>query len=106
MDTPIASVEINAIARDGERFVVSLKIGMPYRRDEDIWSCPISLAPLYARLADQSGADAFQALCLASRLAVTLLEHFRDEGGQLIYPDGTQFALDAYLGGAGRATDA
>ena len=60
----------------------------------------------YSRLADQAGADAFQALCLASRLAVTLLSHFQDQGGKLVNGDGTAFALDAYLGKADRSNDA
>ena len=108
MDAPVASVDvdIDAIGRNGETFVVSLRIGVPYRKDEDVWSCPVSLTPLYSGLRDQSGADAFQALCLASRLAVTLLTHFRDDGGQLVNRDGTPFALDAYLGTTDRSKDA
>ena len=99
MSAPIASVAIRAIGKDGERFDISLQIGAPYQRSELLgeWSCPVSLEPLYPQLRDQTGSDAFQALCLAIRLAFTLLTHFKAGGGKLLCSDGTEFPIDAYL---------
>jgi len=94
----IANSELVGVRATGERIKISLRIGEPYERggETPYWSCPISLEPLYSELADQAGVDSFQALCLASRLAITLLAGFKDDGGMLFFPDGTEFPLDSY----------
>src|SRR5450432_726756 len=100
MPTAIASVDISAVAKDGERFNISLQIGAPYQRPDfpDEWSCSVSLKPLHPRLSDQTGSDAFQALCLAIRLAMGLLTQFKSDGGKLLCSDGDDFPLEAYFG--------
>ena len=99
MSPIVASSELIGVRVNGERFTISVRIGQPYERADEAayWSCPISLEPLYSKLADQSGVDSFQALCLASRLAITLLAGFKADGGSLFNPDGTEFPLDAYV---------
>jgi hypothetical protein len=98
MSPVVASSELIGVRANGERFTISLQIGQPYERPGEIahWSCPVSLEPLYPKLADQSGVDSFQALCLASRLAITLLAGFKADGGSLLNSDGTEFPLEAY----------
>jgi hypothetical protein len=98
--TPIASVEISALAKDGGRFNISLQIGAPYQRSDfpDEWSCSVSLTPLHSHLRDRTGSDAFQAICLAVRFAIALLTQFKADGGKLLCSDGGEFPLEAYLG--------
>lgn len=74
--------------RPGEEpFQITIEIGTPYRRDIDVesWACPVSVSPLYKKLADMQGVDSLQALCEAIALARSLLEGFREEGGALSY---------------------
>jgi hypothetical protein len=98
MSPIVASSELIGVRANGERFTILLRIGQPYERagETTYWSCPVSLQPLYPNLADQSGVDFFQALCLASRLAITLLGGFKEDGRALLNSDGTEFPLEAY----------
>lgn len=95
----IASAELFA-ERPGEpRFPLRIEIGPPYRDviARDLWRCPVRIAPLHPRLPDIAGADAFQALCLATRLVVTLLGEFKKSGARLLNDDGSDFPLEAYM---------
>jgi hypothetical protein len=58
--------------QNGSRFEIVIEIGQPYRCSDspEEWACPIALRGLYAELRDMHGGDAFQALCLAVRLAL------------------------------------
>jgi hypothetical protein len=42
---------------NGKRTLVTLRIGRPYRSGDIDWACPVALAGLYKRLADQHGID-------------------------------------------------
>jgi hypothetical protein len=98
MDDVIAGDDIIGVRASGERITIKLRLGRPYRKDTDpeTWACPVSLEPLYSRLADIVGDSSFQSLCLASRLALYLLAGFKEDGGRLLCDDGTEFPLDAY----------
>jgi hypothetical protein len=78
---------------DGTQVDIEIQIGTPYRDGED-WACPVSITPLYDRLADIHGIDSFQAVSLALRLVHRLLENFKEKGGTLSYPEGDEFVLD------------
>jgi hypothetical protein len=95
----IAQLKLTGVRRDGEQFPVTVQIGRPYLSGEDpeSWSCPVSVEPLYSDLADMVGIDSLHSLVLACRLASTLLQGFRAEGGRLLYPDATEFDL-SYFG--------
>ena len=99
MRAPIASLEAIAVNRDGTRFPLKVKIGTPYRskREPDTWRCSVSVDPLHKSLRDIAGGDAFQALCLASRMAVDLLRTFVESGGRLTYDGENDLPLDAYI---------
>src|SRR5262245_16964356 len=101
-DDPIAVTALIAETADRGRFPLRVEFGRPYlrSRDPDVWACPVSVFPIHERLADVAGGDSLQALCLASRLAVSLLEAFVASGGQLRNDDGTAFSTDV-LGFAG-----
>jgi hypothetical protein len=98
MNEVIASDDIIGVRASGERVMIQLRVGRPYRKDSDpeTWACPVSLDPLYPRLSDLVGISSFQALCLANRLALYLLAGFREDGGRLLCEDGTEFPLEAY----------
>jgi hypothetical protein len=99
LSTPtVAEISIDAISPEGEAFVIELEIGTPYERGRDDWACPVALRGLYARLADPSGVDSFQALCMAISLAQDLLQAFRLKGGRLLM-ETEDFPLEAYAFG-------
>lgn len=99
----IAATTITGVTAAGEHIAISVTIGTPYREttDPEVWRCPVAVFPLYGRLADIAGNDSLQALCLATRLAFSLLHDFKSKGGRLLLAkeDGeeTEFPVDAYL---------
>ena len=99
MNAPIATLEAIAIDREGTRFPVKVEIGTPYlsKREPDTWRCAVSIEPLHKSLRDIAGGDAFQVLCLASRMAVDLLQSFVANGGRLTYDGDNDVPLDAYI---------
>jgi hypothetical protein len=99
MTDVIASAEMIGIRPTGEKISISLRIGRPYLSGSspETWACPVALEPLYRKLADITGTDSFHALCLASRLALTLLAGFKEDGGKLLFDDGTEVPVEAYL---------
>lgn len=96
-DEIIAELNIVGVKPNGDKIDITVKIGKPYPVAIDDWACPVALPQLYNRLPDMHGVDSFQALCLASNLAITLLRSFKEKGGKLIYEDGIEFPLEAYL---------
>jgi hypothetical protein len=100
MRAVIASSCWNAIAKDGDTFSMQLEIGLPYQvqgAEFEEWACPVSLTPLFGRLADIHGCDAVQALALAMGLARNLLQQFLQDGGRLLADDGSELTIDAIL---------
>ena len=96
MNTVVASTKLLA-QRPGEApFEVEVSIGTPYQVDEDEWACPVSVVPLFDKLHDAHGGCSFQALCLASALALDLLVGFKEQGGSLFITPGEEFPLEAY----------
>ncbi len=91
----VAGLSIDAVSADGDAFTIELEIGTPYQCDTGEWACPLALRGLHDRLSDARGIDPFQALCMASALALTHLQDFTINGGLL--PD---FQIDAYAFGA------
>jgi hypothetical protein len=85
--------------RNGTRFEVIVEIGQPYRCSDipEEWACLVALRGLYDKLADMHGGDALQALCLAVRLALSLLSAFKDEGGKILDRDGKDVSFESYV---------
>ena len=106
MSEPIARREFIGQAANGERFPIILEIGRPYQSgtSPETWSCAVSLDPLYPHLVDQVGSDSFQALILASNLAIALLFGFKDDGGRLLFKDGSEYPLEALVFAHSRKT--
>ncbi len=105
MNSVIATTKLLA-QRPGERpFELVVEIGAPYQIDQDEWACPVAVTPLYRQLHDAHGTCSFQALCLASALALDLLQGFKEKGGSLFITPGEEFPLEAYsFGIAARAS--
>ena len=100
MQAVIASSCWNAIAKDGETFSLQLDIGLPYQVqgvEFEEWACPVSLTPLFGRLADIHGCDAVHALALAMGLARNLIQLFLQDDGRLLADDGTEMSIDTIL---------
>ncbi len=98
MKEVLATTELFGESKDRGRFPIRVQIGRPYLSgtEPDTWACPVAIDPLYTHLRDIAGGDSFQALCLASRTAISLLESFVQSGGRLTHDDGTAYSLDAY----------
>ena len=98
MSDEIASAEMVGEGKDGKRFPILLTIGRPYmsHTNPETWSCPVAVHPLYTHVHDIAGADSFQALCLASRMAIGLLEGFVQSGGRLLHDDGSTYDLASF----------
>lgn len=60
------------------------------------WECSVSLAPLWEMPFVIYGDDSFQALCLASRHAVQMLDTFAEQGGLLKHPDGEPYEANVF----------
>jgi hypothetical protein len=98
----IARTELIGQRPGEEPFPIVIEIGRPYlrRNDPEEWGCPVSLIPLYKKLHDAVGVDAFQALCLGASLVIDLLGGFKEKGGSLSVGKGEgEFPLEAYAFG-------
>lgn len=80
----VASRRFRARLPEGGEFEIDLGVGRPIQCGEDDWTCALALKGLHDRLADQHGADPWQALTLAQELARQLLLGFVEGGGQLM----------------------
>lgn len=98
MEEWVVETEFLAVFPDQSSTQLILKIGRPISVSNmhDEWSCPVSLIPLYKRLADIRGGDAFQALCLAISLVFDLLKDFEAKGGKLLLDEEHDFPFEAY----------
>lgn len=88
--------------RHGEAaFQIHVEIGTSHALEDDpnCWACPVAVRPLYSRLSNAHGGSSLQALCLASALALDLLQDFKDGGGTLSYSPGEEVPLNAYAFG-------
>ena len=78
----IASREFRAHHPGRGEFTITLRIGAPYRSDDD-WACAVTLEGLIDNLKPQHGVDSWQALVLAVYLARTVLGRFVEAGGKI-----------------------
>ena len=92
----VAYAKFAGVLGSGEHIIVEATVGLPYRRSEDEWACPISLTPLHAKLHDIVGADSLQALCLGLSTLFQLLNGFVESGGRLELASGDPVPFEAY----------
>ena len=98
MESVIASEKLLAQRPGEQAFEFIIEVGTPYRiaHDPEEWACPISMKPLHYDLRDAHGNSSLQAICLATTLALHLLQEFKQLGGIVRYPNGTDCPLEAY----------
>lgn len=94
----IASLSLDAVRANGEKFVIELAIGAPFISERhQTWACSLTLNPLFAKPQEVAGDDSVQALSLTLRAARSLLEDFTEKGGKLLL-DGEAFPIEVWLG--------
>jgi hypothetical protein len=101
MSSIVAQLTLLATLPSGERCPVRVWVGTPVQEPTGEWSCPAGLDGLHDDLCAMRGEDAFQAICLALGLSAALLRGHVAAGGQLRYPGGGDFPLEAYFGWLG-----
>lgn len=82
-DSFIAQRERFSIDKDGNAKRVKVAIGAPYPISPQEWGCAVLLVGFYGELREQRGVDSWQAMQLALRLVVQLLDDFTHSGGKL-----------------------
>jgi hypothetical protein len=98
----IAEERLVALRPSGERVRIVAAIGAPYEVGPEEWACPVSLAGLHERLHAVHGGSSLQALCLAASVLRQLLTSFVEDGGRLLYEDGTEpFNIASCFSGIG-----
>lgn len=97
MSSTIAEVKLFCIHPSGRKGTITIKVGLPYQVCTEDVACRVAIIGLYDHLADMRGVDTLQALCLALRLARTLLQDFEARGGQLYYSEDEQERVSAGL---------
>jgi|APLak6261689865_1056190.scaffolds.fasta_scaffold65661_1 hypothetical protein len=68
----------------------------PSEKMSPAWECSVSVEQLWKKPFVIYGENSFQALCLASKHAVQMLDTFAEHGGVLKYPDGELFEADVF----------
>lgn len=97
--TSIANITITAVGAEGQVFPLDIAVGVPFVSERHrTWACALTLHPLWPEPAEIAGEDSLQALCLALRVARSMLDSFCEDGGQLLFDDGAPFPLDTYFG--------
>ncbi len=80
MDT-IAERQLACERPNGERTLITLRLGKPYQSSDVDWACPVALEGLYTSLSDMHGVDSFQSLMLAQALLRQLMRSVIEDGG-------------------------
>ena len=92
MSMPIAEYELLG-SYNGQEFPVRIKLFQPEssQRMAPACSCSVAVDPLWEKPFEIYGEGSFQALCLAAKHAIQMLDTFVQQGGVLKYPDGELF---------------
>ena len=95
-----ASLEVVALLADGKRVAIQASIRPPHE-DGSQWVASVLIKPLQEKPMEVRGVDSFHAVWLACSLVLKLLAQLKQQGAKLENPDGSDFPLEAYLGGLG-----
>jgi len=89
MSEPVAKRELVGVNPDGERYAITVTVGLPYPLNDvnGDWRCSVSVAPLTHRTVEIAGIDSLQALSLAISYAHFELRNLVERGGRILYPD-------------------
>lgn len=90
MDETIAEREIFVISPEGEKKILRVAVGKPYRVDDVSWACPVKVEGLHKKLHDVVGIDSWQAIGLAFSLVRQLLGYYLEDGAELFWGEGSE----------------
>ncbi len=97
---PIQIADYELIGNDGKGEDFPVRIALfkpePSQKMAPAWSCTASIFPMWEQSFEIYGEGSFQALCLAAKHAVQLLDTFVEQGGILKYTDGEPFDPTAF----------
>ena len=91
----IAREAIFGLRKDGERFIVSIEIGKPFKWGGTCateWACAVKVEPFHSHTVHGEGS--FQALCLALWWVRAELDRFKEEGGVLLWESGEEWRFE------------
>jgi hypothetical protein len=93
MPEVIAEHDLVGRSPEGEsvRVRVAISAPEPSVKMSPAWQCAVSVEPLWEGPFMIYGEGSLQALCLAARHAVQMLDTFIAQGGVLEHSDGTEF---------------
>jgi len=93
----VAEYELVGCRSSGEAFPVRVLLGRPAPsvKTSPAWQCSVTVEPLWSEFTIY-GEGSFQALCLAAKHAVQMLETFMVQGGVLKYADGELFDAEVF----------
>jgi hypothetical protein len=86
----IAETTFTFMKSNGEKTDVTIKIGAPYQNDDSTWSCSAQMEGLYPPLHHIMSDDSFHSLCLGILFIRQLCQHFRNDGGKILFQETDQ----------------
>ena len=101
MKDAIVTLEVIAVFQNDQQVGITARIARAAEEAPGAWVCQVELAPVYNEPMNVKGVDSFHATWLACSLVLRLLAQLKKEGAALRSLDGTEFPVDAYLGGLG-----
>ncbi|HWU56154.1 MAG TPA: hypothetical protein VN175_11680 [Rhizomicrobium sp.] len=97
LDDVIAREVLFGKEADGSLITITIEIGRPFLWGDispTEWACAVRVDPLFSR--EIHGEGSLQALCQASQMIRTMLNHFQQNGGVLTYETGEEFSLTTH----------
>jgi len=92
--------KLSAVRTDGEVFVVTVALGVPFKDDNwNSWACRVKAEGLFAGLATLRGINSWRAFRHSQSFVVSLLYDFLDQGGRLYTYDDNRELMKAEIDG-------
>jgi len=92
--------KLSAIRSDGEMFVVTVALGIPYKDDNwNSWACSVEAEGLFTGVATLRGINSWRAYRHSQSFVVSLLHDFLEKGGRLYTYDENKQLMKAEIDG-------
>jgi len=79
--TKVADLSVIFIKENGARKDGSICVYAPYKGEDGVWRCPVSMEGIHSSLPDIQAADSLQSLTLAVALIKRIILKFQEKGG-------------------------
>jgi hypothetical protein len=97
MSQPIATLDLIGMTADAPAFSVRVNIFAPVLHETpSTYVCTVEVQPIYASPFNIYGEGSLQALSLGAKLALQILVTFVEQGGNITYLGGGEFAPEVY----------